>query len=134
MKTRKPTLVQILHFILDALQKNILPKDKDALNFLTLIKQWEEEPAMSPERRRIFKTISETYKRRCNSKDPIKRKNEMWSVINTILPILLEKKEIVFANQMIGIKKSKKKSFFSSLTFNSPLKNSHEEHLTWINH
>jgi hypothetical protein len=130
MKTKKPTLVQILNFILDSLQKNILPKDKDALKFLTLIKNWEEEKAMSLERRRIFQTIFETFKRRCVSKDPIKRKNEIWATINTILPVLGEKKDLVFIHPVVTGKEGKQKSFFPSFTFDTP----HKEYITFMSH
>lgn len=90
MKTKKPTLAQLQEIIVCSLKKNEIPKDKDALKLLMLVENWEKERPNSHERRKIFKVIFDTFKRRCSDANITKRHTEMWATIRAIIGALKE--------------------------------------------
>lgn len=120
MTTKKPTLAEIQGLIISCLKNNQLPGKGDALQFFSLVKSWLEEKSKSFERRQIFETIFETYKRRCVANDPTRRKNEIWAAINAVIDVWEERKDIICPAK----KKAPSSTPFSSLSFN----------LTWLNH
>ncbi|MDB5188819.1 MAG: hypothetical protein JWM92_417 [Candidatus Nomurabacteria bacterium] len=131
MKTTTPTLDDMEKIIISCLTNDQLPEQKDALKFFNLIKDWDTE-LIDHKKRQIFKTILKTFKRRCVSKDLIKRQNEMWKTINAILPVWRSHKSTILVT---GNKKKKNASpaLFTTFSFN-PFKDPDYEGLTLTNH
>lgn len=126
------TLDDMEKIIISCLTNDQLPEQKDPLKFFNLVKDWEME-LIPHKKRQIFKTIFKTFKRRCVSKDVIKRQNEMWRTINAILAIWKEHKSAIL---ITGNKKKKNASpaLFTTFSFNNPFKDPDYEGLTLTNH
>jgi hypothetical protein len=129
MKTKKvPTLAEITKYNVDSLIKNELPTDKDALDFFNRVKNWHAEKPESLERRQIFKGILKTYKKRCPSKDSVRRQNEIWSTINAILRVWEKRKDAITINAIASAGRR------PSFSFPPPFKGILEENSNWATH
>ncbi len=117
MKTnKKPTLAEIKELIIDSLTKNILPKEKDALDFLIRVMDWQSKPEKSAIRRKIFSKLLNSYKKRSKHKDGISITNEMWATLKSIIPFY-EKYIEILTRKPAKPRKKDQLSLFQNFSF-----------------